>query len=152
MWPGLKAGFRVRYRVVDPEILSAGDIVVLQGRGRRGEHRWKVHRFLGRVGPLFLEAGDNAFSCSLVGADSILGKVVEVRDWDGKRLGLPAFQPEDPRFRFFRACAHTFFFAHEMKDRLLGGRRSPWLWRLSTIYRRSLGVVGVEVPVIYPKQ
>lgn len=151
MWPALRAGFRVKFRHIDPEGLSPGDILVLKSRGRRGEERLKVHRFLGRIGPLFLEAGDNAFSSSLVSATEILGKVEEIRDWDGNRISLPPYLESEARFQFFRLCAKAFVYTHEVKDRLVGDRRSFLLWQASKAYRAGLGILGLSVPVISPK-
>jgi hypothetical protein len=151
MWPSLRPGYRIRYRPVNPETLSPGEILVLRSIGRKGESHVRVHRLLGRVGPFFVEAGDNAYAAALVRAEDILGRVVAVRDWSGKAVGLPP-SPEklERRFRFFLGCAHAFMFAHECKDRVLGGRRSLWLWRLSQAYRAGLGAVGLKVPAIHP--
>lgn len=153
MWPALLPGYRVKYRRVSAEALDPGCLVVLRAQGRRGERQWRVHRLLGRIGPLFLEAGDNGFSASLVEESQILGKVLEVRDWNGKKISLPAFSPGDLslRFRFFQLVANSFMFAHEVKDRLVGGRKSYLLWKASEIYRGGLKALGVNVPAIPPK-
>lgn len=151
MWPALKNGYQVSFRPVNSDTLVPGDIVVVRGRGRRGELRWKVHRLLGRVGPFFLEAGDNAFSCSLVTAEEIVGLVTKAWNQARRPVALPRVQLDSPRFRFFLFCAHSFVFAHECKDRLIGQRRSIWLWRASVAYRAGLGALGVSVPVLDPK-
>lgn len=152
MWPTLREGYRVRFRPVPPEILEVGAIVVLRGRGRQGELRYKVHRLLDRVGPFFLEAGDNAFSSSLVHPRDILGLVERVWDRAGRPVKLPPGMPLAPaRFQFFRLCAHGFVFAHEMKDRVVGRRRSWLLWQASALYRASLRTLGVEVPLVQPR-
>lgn len=151
MWPNLRAGYRVKFRAVDPEALEPGDIIVIQAQGRKGEPRLKVHRFLGRVGELFLEAGDNAFSAALVDGREILGRVESVVGWNGKKIALPAYRETRARFRFFRGCASAFVFTHELKDRLVGQKRSKLLWQASLAYRASLGALGLKVPVIAPK-
>lgn len=153
MWPILLPGYRVSYRKVNAEALEPGCLVVLRARGRKGERQWRVHRLLGRIGPLFLEAGDNGFSASLVEENQILGKVVEVRDWNGKKIAIPAFAPDELslRFRFFHLVASSFMFAHEVKDRLIGGRKSYLLWKASELYRGSLKALGVNVPTLPPK-
>lgn len=153
MWPTLLPGYRVMYRKVNAEALEPGSLVVLRARGRKGERQWRVHRLLGRVGPLFLEAGDNGFSASLVAEQQILGKVQEVRDWNGKKIRLSPFSPDELslRFRFFLLIASSFMFAHEVKDRLIGDRKSYLLWKASELYRGSLKALGVNVPTIPPK-
>lgn len=153
MWPALRPGYRIRYRATAPDSLSPGDLLVLRSYGRRGERHWRVHRLIGRVGPYFVEAGDNAFSATLVRPEDILGRVESVRDWAGRAVKLPRQdQPEQmrARFRYFLWCAHGFMFAHECKDRLLGGRRSLLLWRLSQVYRAGIGTLGLKVPPIHP--
>jgi hypothetical protein len=150
MWPALRPGYRIRYRAVSPDSLSPGDILVIRSKGRRGESHWRVHRLIGRVGPYFVEAGDNAFSAALVMPDDILGLVESVYDWKGKLLKPKRARELDARFRYFLWCAHGFMFAHECKDRLLGGRRSLLLWRLSQVYRAGFGTLGLNVPAIRP--
>ncbi len=153
MWPGLRPGYRVRYRSVPPDTLSPGDLLVLRSNGRRGESHLRVHRLIGRVGPYFVEAGDNAFSAALVSERDILGKVEGVKDWRGKAVKLkkqPRPEEMSARFRYFLWCAHGFMFAHECKDRLLGGRRSLLLWRMSQVYRAGIGAFGLKVPTIQP--
>lgn len=150
MWPTLRPGFRIRYRAVPPDSLSPGDMLVLRSLGRRGESHWRVHRLIGRVGPYFVEAGDNAFSASLVMPEDILGLVESVYDWKGKLLKLKRPKEFDARFRYFLWCAHGFMFAHECKNRLLGGRRSLMLWKASQLYRAGLGTLGLKVPAIAP--
>jgi len=150
MWPCLKAGYRVKYRSLDPAALEPGDIIVVSSHGRKGEPRQKVHRFLGRVGQLYLEAGDNSFSCSLLTGDEIVGRVEEVRDWAGKKVSLPHFREHDRKFQFFLATASVFVFTHELKNRILGSRRSYLLWKASEAYRAGLQVIGLKVPVITP--
>lgn len=153
MWPALHPGYRVRYRAVDPEALEPGALIVLRARGRRGESHLRVHRLLGRIGPLFLEAGDNAYSASLVEPKRVLGCVEEVRDWKGRRVKLSVYDSRELalRFRFFLFLANSFLFAHELKDRLLGSRKSYLLWKASELYRGSLAALGVSVPAIPPK-
>lgn len=153
MWPLLHPGYRVSYRSVDPELLEPGALVVLKARGRKGERQLRVHRLLGRLGPLFLEAGDNAFSASLVDGKEILGVVETLRDWKGKALPLPPLKPEEfaLRFRFFLFVASSFVFVHEAKDRLLGSRKSLLLWKASQLYRGGLAALGVSVPTLPPK-
>jgi|GEM_PF-4468617 len=150
MWPTLRSGYRIRYRAVPPDSLSPGDILVLRSTGRRGESHWRVHRLIGRVGPYFVEAGDNAFSAALVMPEDILGVVESVYDWKGKPLKLKRPKQFDARFRYFLWCAHGFMFAHECKNRLLGGRRSLLLWKASQVYRAGLGTLGLRVPAIRP--
>lgn len=153
MWPALRPGFRIRYRAVDPETLSPGDVLVLRARGRSGESHVRVHRLIGRVGPYFVEAGDNTYSASLIRAEDILGKVDAVKDWKGKAKSLPPVSPKaDRRFRWLLGCAHAFMFAHECKDRLIGGRKSLALWRLSQLYRAGIGAAGLSVPTILPRR
>jgi hypothetical protein len=149
MWPTLRPGFRIRYRAVSPESLNPGDMLVLRSIGRKGDRHWRVHRLIGRVGPYFVEAGDNAFSAALVRAEDILGKVEAVYDLKGKLL-KPKRPKLEGRFRYFLWCAHGFMFAHECKDRLVGGRRSLLLWKASQAYRASLGALGLKVPPILP--
>ncbi|HEY8280777.1 MAG TPA: hypothetical protein VIH99_14195 [Bdellovibrionota bacterium] len=151
MWPSLRPGFRVAYRSVSPDSLSPGDILVISSMDRRGRKHWRVHRLLGRVGPYFVEAGDNTYSASLVRPEDILGRVEEVKDWKGKAVALPV-RPEklERRFGYFLWCAHAFMFAHECKDRLVGRRRSYLLWKMSEAYRASLGAFGLKVPAIRP--
>jgi hypothetical protein len=151
MWPVLRPGYHIRYRSVDPEILSPGDILVLRSRGRLGEPQVRVHRLLGRVGPFFVEAGDNTYSAALLPPSDILGRVEYAADRAGKEIQLPAISARrERRFQFLLACAHAFMFAHECKDRLLGKRRSLVLWRLSQAYRAGLGAAGLRVPAIPP--
>ena len=149
MWPTLRKGFLVRYSPINIDRLEIGDIVVLRGAGRLGETRLKVHRFLGRVGPFVLEAGDNAFSCSLVAEKDILGKVIAARDLDGKKVSLASNQAPR-RFKFFLLAAQSFLLAHEAKDKLVGKRKSLLLWKISQVYRRGLGIAGIQVPLIHP--
>lgn len=150
MWPALRPGYRIRYRAVSPETLSPGDILVIRSIGRKGDPHWRVHRLIGRVGPYFVEAGDNAFSAALVSAEDILGKVESLHDWSGASLKLRKPKGMEGRFRYFLWCAHAFMFAHECKDRLVGERRSLVLWRLSQVYRAGLGTIGLKVPAIRP--
>jgi hypothetical protein len=153
MWPLLRDGYRVRFQKTDPETLEPGDIIVLRGEDRRGRELLQVHRLLDRVGPFFLEAGDNGFYASLVSGSAILGKVVSAEDRNGKPIALLPVVPdrESARFRFFCALARTFVYAHEMKDRAFGDIKSPLLWKASVAYRKGLSLVGVKVPVIYPR-
>jgi len=151
MWPTLRPGFRVRYRSVSPDTLNPGDMLVLRSIGRKGDRHWRVHRLIGRVGPYFVEAGDNAFSAALVLPEDILGRVESVHDLKGKALKMKRPRELDARFRYFLWCAHAFMFAHECKDRLLGNRRSLLLWRISQIYRAGLGTMGLKVPAIRPE-
>lgn len=150
MWPTLRPGYRVRYCEIDCERISPGDILVIRAEGRRGESQLRVHRLLGRVGPLFLEAGDNAYAASLVTAEAILGKVEAVVDWEGRPIPLPAYVPSELplRFRYFLFWANGFMFTHEWKNRMVGGRKSLWLWRVSAAYRASLAALGVRVPTL----
>jgi hypothetical protein len=151
MWPAIRPGFTIRFRAVDPETLSPGDIVVLRSRGRRGEAHVRVHRLLGRAGPWFVEAGDNAYAAALVAPEDILGLVVAVRDREGKGVTIAAPSARlERRFRFLLGTAHAFMFAHELKDRVLGSRRSLVLWRLSQLYRFGVTAAGLRVPVIAP--
>lgn len=152
MWPALRPGYRIRFRSINPDSLSAGDIIVVETRGRTGEPVQRVHRLIGRAGPLFLEAGDNTFSASLVPATKILGKVESVRDPRGKKIAPGEWKLEDSRFRFFLLGAHAFMFTHELKDRFLGGKKSLLLWRASQVYRVGLGALGLEVPAIQPQR
>ncbi len=153
MWPLLRSGYRVQFKKVDPEILEPGDVIVLRGEDRRGRTLMQVHRLLDRVGPFFLEAGDNGFAASLVSPEAILGKVVSAKDRDGKQVDVPRVPPDEmsARFKFFRGLAHAFVYAHEMKDRAFGGVKSPLLWKASVAYRKGLSLVGVKVPVIFPR-
>lgn len=153
MWPALRPGYRIRYRAVSPESLSPGDLIVIRSEDRKGNRHWRVHRLIGRVGPYFVEAGDNTFSAALVGAEDILGRVEQVRDGAGKAVKLGSnLRPEEQvrRFRYFLWCARGFMFAHECKDRVLGSRKSLLLWRLSQAYRLGLGTLGLKVPAIRP--
>jgi hypothetical protein len=110
-----------------------------------------VHRLLGRVGPFFVEAGDNTYSAALLAPQDILGRVEQIRDWSGKPVEVPPVSRiRERRFQFLLACAHTFMFAHECKDRLVGKRRSLLLWRLSQVYRAGFGAAGLRVPAIPP--
>jgi len=149
MWPSLRPGYQIHFRFTDPETLSPGDILVLRGFGRRGERHVRVHRLLGRVGPYFVESGDNAYSAALVHANDILGRVELVRDAKGRSVKFP-LAPNRLDRRFLLGAAHAFMFAHECKDRLVGQRRSLLLWRLSEAYRGALAVVGLKVPPIRP--
>lgn len=153
MWPLLRTGYRVKFKKVDPETLEPGDVLVLRGEDRRGRSIVQVHRLLDRVGPFFLEAGDNGFSASLVSADAILGLVTEARDRAHRPIAVARVSPDmmSVRFRFFRGLAHAFVYAHEMKDRAMGGVKSPLLWKASVAYRKGLSLVGVKVPVIFPR-
>src|SRR5262245_25875184 len=83
MWPSLRPGYRVLYRAVDPETLSPGDVLVLRSLDRAGRAHWRVHRLLGRVGPYFVEAGDNTYVAALVRPGDILGRVEKAKDWNG---------------------------------------------------------------------
>lgn len=148
MWPILRAGYRVAFRRINPESLSPGDIIVIQVPGREA----RVHRLVGRVGPLFLEAGDNTFTATLVSPENILGRVESVRDWKGKKIALPAWKAEDRRTKYFLFFAHSFMFAHEVKDRLVGRKKSRLLWQASRLYRFGLTVAGLEVPALFPKK
>ncbi|MGZ3656192.1 MAG: hypothetical protein ACXVB9_16240 [Bdellovibrionota bacterium] len=151
MWPTLRPGYQIRFQFTDPETLDAGDILVLRSLGRKGEIHTRVHRLLGRVGPFFVEAGDNAYSAALVHPEDILGRVVSVRDRKGKIVKLASVPRKlDRRFRFFLHCAHAFMFAHELKNRVIGERRSLFLWRMSQLYRASLAAAGLKVPAIRP--
>lgn len=151
MWPLLRPGYTIRYRQVDPEVLLPGDLIVLMHHNHQKQPQAQVHRLVGRVGPFYLEAGDNTFSASLVRPDSILGRVEEVRDWKGKRCRIPGWKLEGSRFRYFVWCANAFMYAHELKDRLVGNRKSKLLWRMSQTYRAGLHAIGLEVPAIFPK-
>jgi hypothetical protein len=152
MWPTLRPGYRIRYRAVNPETLSPGDVFVIRSHDRRGREHVRVHRLLGRVGHFFVEAGDNTYSASLVAPKDVLGLVSEVRDGEGKRVKLGAVSPRlDRRFRFLLGCAHAFMFAHEAKNRLVGARRSLVLWRVSQLYRAGIAAAGLRVPAIPPR-
>ncbi|MGZ3713323.1 MAG: S24/S26 family peptidase, partial [Bdellovibrionota bacterium] len=116
MWPVLRPGFRIRYRKVNPDNLVPGEIIVVQSTSKRGEKILRVHRLVGRSGPLFLEAGDNTFSASLVTGDRILGKVESALDAKGRKVKFPLWALEESRFRYFLRGAHVFMFTHELKD------------------------------------
>jgi hypothetical protein len=152
MWPALRPGYRILYQKVNADYLNAGDIIVVKTSGRKGELILRVHRLVGRSGPLFLEAGDNTFSASLVPAERILGRVEQIKDARGKKVKFLPWRLEKSRFRYFLLGAHTFMFAHELKDRFLGGRRSLLLWRASQAYRVGLSALGLEVPAIQPQR
>ena len=153
MWPLLRTGFRVKFKKVDPETLEPGDIIVLKGEDRKGQSILQVHRLLDRVGPFFLEAGDNGFAASLVSAPAILGLVTAAYDRSGKSVLISRVPPDtmSARFKFFRGLAHAFVYAHEFKDRAMGQVKSPLLWRASVVYRKGLSLMGIKVPVIYPR-
>lgn len=151
MWPALKPGYRVRYRAINPDLLDAGDIIVVQGHGKKGEPLLRVHRLVGRTGPLFLEAGDNTFAASLVPAERILGRVEKIRDERGRPAALATWRAEKSRFRYHLLGANLFLFTHELKDRFLGTRRSRLLWQASQLYRAGLGTFGLDVPTLLPR-
>ncbi|MGE3262549.1 MAG: hypothetical protein AB7K68_12280 [Bacteriovoracia bacterium] len=151
MWPILRPGYRIRYRKINPEFLSPGDLIVVEARARSGEAQLRVHRLIGRTGNLFLEAGDNTFSASLVTAERILGRVEGAKDPRGRNISFRKWSLEESRFRYYLLGAQAFMFTHELKDRFLGGRRSLLLWRASQAYRVGLGALGLEVPTLFPK-
>lgn len=151
MWPALRPGFRIRYRRINPDTLAPGDIIVVSSRAKNGEPLLRVHRLIGRSGPLFLEAGDNTFSASLVTASRIVGKVEAIKDEAGKKVSPTPWLLQNSRFRFFLGGAHVFMFTHELKERFLGNRRSLLLWKVSAAYRVGLGALGLEVPALPPK-
>lgn len=153
MWPLLRTGYKVKFRKVDPETLEPGDVLVVRGEDRAGSTIVKVHRLLDRVGPFFLEAGDNGFSASLVAAADILGIVTEATDRAGRAVIVQRILPDNmsQRFKFFRRLAHAFVYAHELKDRAMGSVKSPLLWKASVAYRKGLSLIGVRVPIIFPR-
>lgn len=149
MWPTILPGYTVRYQSCNPDTLHIGDLVVVRGRGRLGEKHFRVHRIIDRLGPYFLEAGDNTYRATLVHGKDILGRVTQLWDDRKKAVEVPS-APEKLRFGFFRLTANGFFFLHEVKDRILGDRKSYLLWKLSEAYRAALRAAGVEVPAIPP--
>ncbi len=151
MWPQLRSGWRVSYFPVSSDEIEPGDVVVLKGFGRGGESLLVVHRVLDRVGPFFLEAGDNSFSAGLVLGSAILGRVVSAQDQSGKVIPVQRQIPAGLKYDAFRRAAHAFVFAHELKDRLIGGVKSPLLWKASVAWRRGLQILGLQVPVIPPR-
>ncbi|NUM88478.1 MAG: S26 family signal peptidase [Bdellovibrionales bacterium] len=151
MWPTLRSGYRVSYFPVSSHELEPGDVVVIQGRGRSGEPLLLVHRILDRVGPFFLEAGDNSFSATLITPESVLGRVVSAEPPSGASVEVRRVIPSGLRYRAFRQAAHAFVYAHELKDRLVGGVKSPLLWKASVAWRKGLQVLGLQVPVIPPR-
>lgn len=151
MWPVLRAGYRIRYRAINPEYLTPGDLIVVEMLGKQGEKIHRVHRLIGRVGPLFLEAGDNTFTASLVPAQKILGRVELALDPKGKAVSFPEWTLERSRFRRYLSAAQVFLFAHELKDRMVGKRRSLLLWKASQVYRFGLNAMGLAVPTLFPK-
>lgn len=151
MWPLLRPGFRIRFRHVQPDTLAPGDLIVVERTTRSGETIVQVHRLIGRTGPLFLEAGDNTYSATLVTGDRIHGKVEKIWDGEGEPVAIPSWSLAHSRFRFFLAAASTFFFAHELKDRFLGQRKSLLLWKASRLYHLGLGALGLRVPTLLPR-
>ena len=152
MWPSLRSGYVVEYLPCDPESLNLGEIIVMAGKGRRGEPHLRVHRYLGRVGPYFLEAGDNTFFASLIHVDSIKGKVNLVWDASGREVPLSELKwTQNHRFRVFKYLAHLFMYVHDAKDRVVGDRKSYTLWKISQVYRTGLLGLGLNVPPIPPR-
>jgi hypothetical protein len=150
MWPTLRETQKVWVERVFPEALTLGDVVVLKGYDHRGRDQVHVHRIIGRVGPYFVEAGDNSFSCGLVRSEDILGRVALVADERGRKFDLPP-APSLKRFRLYREMATAFLLVHELKDRVIGPRKSPILWTLSKGYRALWRWMGIDVPLLYPK-
>lgn len=150
MWPALLPGCRVHFHAVHPDSVRFGDIVIINGEDRHGNPLLRVHRIIGRVGPLFLEAGDNTFTATLIRADQILGLVSGAQTSNGKALKLKRISEKQLafRFQFWRSAAHSFMFMHEVKNRLVGNRKSAILWRASVLYRKSFATLGLKIPVL----
>jgi len=153
MWPSLLPGHQVRYKFLDPEKIKIGDIVILKGEDHHGKELLRVHRIIGRAGPFFLEAGDNTFTATLVKPAQILGKVIAARTKDSKPVKLKKITENELalRFRFWSFAAYSFMFIHEVKDRMLGPKKSEVLWKASIIYRKSFAALGLKVPTILPR-
>lgn len=152
MWPVLLPGYKVFYRPIDPNQIQLGDIAIIHGEDRSGKPLLKVHRIIGRAGPLFLEAGDNTFVAFLIRADQIEGVVTRIKTKTGKEVRFKKITVEDlsARFRFWVFAAHSFMLAHEIKDRLLKGRKSKILWNASVLYRKGFETLGLKVPTLLP--
>lgn len=150
MWPLLRAGYSVWHAPVSEADLRLGDIVILQAISRDGFRHRRVHRLIGRIGPYFLEAGDNGVSAALVSAERIVGRVERAADGKGKPVKLPPYRAS-ARDRLWNSLAYAFVFSHEAKDRVLGDRRSPLLWKAAHWYRRMFSLAGLEVPLVWPR-
>ncbi|MCO5141645.1 MAG: S26 family signal peptidase [Oligoflexia bacterium] len=149
MWPLLRPGYLAKYKRGNLNQLNEGDIIVIRSRGRKSEKHIAIHRLLGRIGPYFLESGDNTYTAALIHEKDILGKVVEVFSHDGSKVKLPKFKP-GKKSSFFTSCAHLFFYLHESKNQVLGSKKSKILWNASVLYRKSLSVLGLKVPNLPP--
>ena len=152
MWPALREGHSVLFVPIAPELLEVGDILVLKSYLCSDQPIWVVHRFLGRVGPFFLEAGDNSFTASLISKEQIAGKVVAVRDLSNKEKKLPEFHPKTIplQLRPYLPAARAFLALHLAKNRLLDARKSLWLWEMSVLYRKAFYWFGLQLPVLPP--
>jgi len=151
MWPTIRNNYSVFYRKHSADFLEPGDIIVFRGKDRKQRNIIKVHRYLGRVGPYLLEAGDNTFHGTLLEEGNLLGRVEKIVDQKGRRINPRKLAELGLRQRAFLQLAHGFMYIHEAKDRLVGGRKSLLLWKLSQVYRGGLKVVGLEVPPIFPR-
>lgn len=151
MWPVLRNDYSVFYRELSADLLEPGDVIVFRGKDRKQKSLVKVHRYLGRVGPFLLEAGDNTFHGALLEEKNLLGRVEVIFDQEGKKIPFGKEAVMGLKQRAFLRLAHGFMYIHEAKDRWVGDRKSLLLWKMSQAYRSGLKVIGLEVPPIFPR-
>lgn len=149
MHPVLQAGDTVAYLPVAYADLSLGDIIVFQMPSQHGYRDLRVHRLVLRYRGWLLESGDNTKTAALVKPAQILGRVVAYRrrqKW--KPLGI--YIPRAHQL-FQGVLALGFLELNEQKNRLLGAKPSPALWRASKVYREILSTLGLNTPLLWPK-
>ena len=80
----------------------------------------------------------------IVPAAGFLFRVVEKYGLDGNFVERPLVPPLTLRMAYLCALCDAYARLHRWKDRMLGGRKSLLLWKLSVAYRSALGFLGVK--------
>lgn len=103
----------------------------------------------------YLVAQKSTPRVAVVSRKLILGKVKTVLDWNRKEVQLypsllGTYTAGSLSFAAQCALSKLFFSLNHLKNKLIGGVRSPLLWKLSQAYRGVLSRFGVQVPAILP--
>jgi len=83
----------------------------------------------------------------LIPQKNIYGKITQIHNVFGDVTSLPTnfSAPLSGKFLIY-----FFLLLHRIKNTFLGKIKSPFLWKLSELYRKFLKLLGIHVPVILP--
>jgi hypothetical protein len=141
--PLVGPGFKIETEAAND--FTPGDWVLL---GRPEEFLFELVRVVKKIGGIYLCWSPARAGARLLPRSAIGGRVVKIHD---EGLVVNTRHPL-PKISLKTLCsAHFFVTFHRWKNRLLGSRKSPFLWWLSSQYRNFLHGLGMEAPVLFPE-